>query len=164
MKMILKTTICLLFVIVLTGCNPPQQTKMPVNQTQNVCLYDGFEPVRIEILPLTEITRPGKEHKINVFVSLFDTFGCSQKWPAVFRFELYEHITRSAEPTGRRIQLWADVDLTIPEKNNQYWQDFLRTYKFTLDCGLGEKQSYILRITCLLPNGKRLSSQLALKT
>lgn len=166
-KIIAKIFLCLLFAVVSAGCNLLQQTNKPenqVNQTTNSCLCDSFGPAKIEILPLTEITRADKGQKINVFVGLLDTFGCSQKWPAVFRFELYEQVPRSVEPTGRRIQLWPDIDLTAPYQNNQYWQDFLRAYKFNLDIEPDDRQNYILQITCLLPNGRRLSAQLPLKT
>ena len=166
-KIITKAIVCLLFVIVLAGCTLLKQTNKPenkVNQTSNIRLCDSFGPAKIEILPLTEMTKADKGQKINVFVSLLDTFGCSQKWPVVLRFELYEHIARSAEPTGRRIQFWPDIDLKEPAQNNQYWQDFLRAYKFSLGIELSDKQNCILQITCLLPNGKRISAQLPLKT
>jgi hypothetical protein len=165
-RMISKKLFCLSFVIILAGCTLPKQAgklENKLNQTADTYLCDSFGPAKIQILPLTEMTGTDKGQKINVFVSLLDAFSCSQKWPAVFRFELYEQVPRSAEPVGRRIRLWPDIDLTAPEKNNRYWQDFLRAYKFNLDIDLGDKQNYILQITCILANEKRLTAQFPVK-
>ena len=90
-------------------------------------------------------------------------FGDQIKSPGMFRFELYEYIQRSAEPKGKRAIIWPDIDLTDPIKNNEYWRDFLRTYVFSLPCKQSINQDYILQVTCLCPNGKRLSTEFMLR-
>jgi len=163
-KIIAKAIIVLYLAVIMGGCNEPQT---PVTQRETVSpktiFYEVFGPAKIEILPLSDFTDTEKGFKISVYVSLLDSFGCSQKWPAVFRFELYEYLSRSAEPLGKRIKLWPDIDLKEPAKNNQYWQDFLRSYKFNLDIESADRQNYILQSTVILPDEKRLTAQIFLK-
>ncbi|MHC4762529.1 MAG: hypothetical protein ACYS71_04035 [Planctomycetota bacterium] len=116
-------------------------------------------------MPLTEFIsdeNSQEESQIKVYVSLLDAFGSQIKAPAVFRFELYEYLMRSAEEKGRRITLWPDIDLTEPTENNKQWQDFLRAYEFTLPFEPGENQTYVLQATCICPDGRRLSAELVL--
>ncbi len=129
-------------------------------------LCDFYGPAKIDIMPLTEVVCGGDSEEpsgIKVYVSLLDAFDCQIKGPGVFRFELYEYVQRSAEPKGKRVEIWPDIDLTEPSENNEYWQDFLRGYAFDLDFSRRGKRSYILQVTCLCPNGKRLSAEFALK-
>jgi hypothetical protein len=123
-------------------------------------------PVKIRIVPLTEFILAGDDDEVSqlkVYVSLLDSFDCQIKTPAVFRFELYERVPRSAEPKGKRISIWPDVDLTEPSENNKHWQDFLRAYRFNLDFEAQADHGYILQVTALCPNGKRLSAEFGLK-
>jgi hypothetical protein len=126
----------------------------------------SFAPVKIGILPLTELSSPsdaGQGGKLSVFVTLLDAFGSQMKAPGVLRFELYEHIPRSAQPKGQRLTLWPDVDLTSPAQNNKYWRDFLRAYEFVLDTQASRDKTYILEVTCMCPDGRRLLSEYVLK-
>jgi len=160
------------FLILLTinsGCQQPKQPANSAATTDNnidiLSLYTLYTPVKIDIMPLTEFTSTNNTQrpKINVYVSLLDPFGSQIKSPGMFRFELYEYIQRSAEPKGKRAIIWPDVDLTDPFKNNDYWRDFLRAYVFSLPCEQAGNQNYILQVTCLCPNGKRLSSEFTLR-
>ena len=128
-------------------------------------IYTSFVPVKIDIMPLTEFVDVGdvQQVKINIYISLLDVFGSQIKSPGIFRFELYEHMQRSAEPKGKRIVMWPDVDLNDPIANNDHWRDFLRAYEFSFSCNNNNNQDYILQVTCLCPNGKRLSSEFSLK-
>ena len=166
----------LCLVLVEAGCEPvPVATELPTKDDNgfNTSIYTRYAPVKIDIMPLTEFTcvSDGEEaSKINVYVSLLDAFDCQRKTPGVFRFELYEYIQRCAEPKGKRIAIWPDIDLTKQSENNKHWRDFLRAYEFNLDCRQTSldfepksNQSYILQVTCLCPNGKRLSSDFGLK-
>jgi len=152
--------------LVYTGCEPLQvDTKSPA---QNKASYTGdcksYAPAKIDIMPLTEFTLTAKgTSKLTVYLSLLDTFNCQMKSPGVFRFELYERVVRSAEPKGRRIILWPDIDLTNADRNNHYWRDFLRAYEFDLDCDPQITQSCILQATFLSPDGRRLSAEFAVK-
>ncbi len=163
-KIFTKTIFIIFAAVIITGCGPEQKLSGE-QETLNskINLYEGFGPVKIEILPLTDLTETGKGKKVTAYVSLLDFSGSSEKWPAAFRFELYEHVQRSVEPVGRRIKLWDDIDLKTAAKNNQYCQDFLRCYKFSLDFESSDKSNFILRTTIILVNDKRLSAQIYLK-
>ena len=174
MKFIVLTvflSVCLL--LTGSGCGPAQFPLSPAatlpkadNDANALSVYMVYVPARIGIVPLTEIAMAGlseKIAKIKVYVNLTDSFGCQQKTPGVFRFELYEHIQRAANPKGRRIVIWPDIDLTDPSENNKYWRDFLRAYEFDLDFEPDAAQGYMLEVTCLCPNGKRLSADFVLK-
>lgn len=164
-------SLILLFTIFYSGCEQstaPNETTAKTNNdndTDKLSFYTLYAPTKIDIMPLTELVGPGNtpQSKISIYVSLLDQFGSQVKTPGVFRFELYQHIPRSAEPKGKRVIIWPDVDLTDPVKNNDYWLDFLRAYEFNLPCELAGSQNYILQATCLCPNGKRLSTEFTLR-
>jgi len=139
-----------------------------VDEDSDIPIYARYAPVKIDIMPLTELVDAGDSgigegSRIKVYVSLFDRSGCQIKAPAVFRFELYEKVQRSAEPKGNRLVIWPDVDLTEPGENNKRWRDFLRAYEFDLDFEAQSKRVYVLQVTCLCPDGKRLSNEFVLE-
>ena len=127
----------------------------------------GYLPVRVRVCPLTEyklFPNSDRSPRIRIFLNLYDAFGSQIKSPGVFRFELYEYVQRSADPKGRRINIWPDIDLKNADKNNEYWRDFLRAYEFDLDFEpQTPAQSYVLQATCFCPNGKRLLAEYTLK-
>jgi len=132
----------------------------------DVSIYAPYAPVKIDITPLTGFISPASGDgapEMNVYVSLLDSFACQIKSPGIFRFEMYEHIQRLAEPKGGRIAIWPDLDLTDAVENNKYWRDFLRAYQFNLPFEPASNQSYILQVTFLCPTGKRLSDEFTLK-
>jgi hypothetical protein len=127
----------------------------------------GFAPVKIGILPLTELAAPagaGQRTKLHIFVTLLDAFGSPMKAPGVLRFELYEYVPRSAQSKGQRLTLWPDIDLTAPAENHRYWRDFLRAYEFELEAQADRDKTYILEVTCLSPDGRRLGGEYILKS
>ena len=162
-----------------TAANPQSEIRNPQSEIRNPQLPAGFVPVKIGILPLTELSSPSdasQDAKLSVFVTLLDVFGSQMKAPGVLRFELYEYIPRSAQSKGQRLTLWPDIDLTSPAQNNKYWRDFLRAYEFVLDTGsptqdpaLGgpfrasRDKTYTLEVTCMCPDGRRLSGEYVLK-
>lgn len=151
------------------GCEKPAEHNDTAAVTDNIIdklsFYTRYAPTKIDIMPLTEFVSTGgtQQYNINIYVGLLDQFGSQIKSPGKFRFELYEHIPRSAERKGKRVIIWPDIDLTDPVTNNDYWLDFLRAYQFSLPCEPQVKQDYILQLTCLCPNGKRLSSEFTLR-
>ena len=164
----MKTTDITRWVLVLAvpwlqaGCEP--SAVAPRNSGIAACA--DYATAKVVIMPLTELVSAGdvdKVTKIDIYVSLLDSSGCQIKAPAVFRFELYEQLPRLAEPKGRRITMWPDIDLTGITVNNSYWQDFLRAYKFSLDFDQQTGQSYILQVTCMCPDGKRLCGEFEFK-
>ena len=162
------------FIVLLveTGCERPQigpKRNDTLPQTVSDCneafAYISYSPVKIDIIPLTEYTAgtgSGEAPKIEVYVSLLDSYGSQIKSPGIFRFELYERAARSAEPKGKRIILWPDFDLTNVTENDNHWRDFLRAYEFSLPFESQTSQNYILQATCICPNGKRLSTEFTL--
>ncbi|UCC97969.1 MAG: hypothetical protein JSW66_19240 [Phycisphaerales bacterium] len=173
MKMKLAHVIVRVFVpvslLMNVGCELPASPPAVPAETNNhpdaSASYALYAPEKVDIMPLTELVPAGGTQgaAINLYVSLLDAFGSQMKSPAVFRFELYEYVQRSAEPKGKRAVIWADVDLADPASNNQYWRDFLRAYEFRLPFEQAGGQNYILQVTCLCPNGSRLSSELMLR-
>jgi hypothetical protein len=161
--------------LLLAGCSQPPEVKRPpvveqANVTEHSATPPGedavkaappsgattFAPVKIGILPLTELSTPaaGQNAKLNAFVTLLDAFGCQMKAPGVLRFELYEYVPRSAQLKGQRLVHWPDIDLTSPAENHRYWRDFLRAYEFELDTQVSRDKTYILEVTCLCPDGR----------
>jgi hypothetical protein len=139
-------------------------SERPVNEQEKLIIYAKYCPEEIDIIPLTGFVKEDdtKKSQINLYVSLLDEFGSEIKSPCVFRFELYEKVQRSAEPKGRRVVIWPDIDLTGSVTNNQYWRNFLRAYEFNLPFTPADNQIYILEVTCICPMGKRLTSDFTL--
>jgi len=159
----------MLFVV--AGCEPapptpPRPPTVDGNIPDKFSVYTRYVPAKIDIIPLTEFVCVGGAQdasKIRIYVSLLDFFDCQIKTPGTFRFELYRYVQRSAEPKGKRIAVWPDIDLTDPAENNNCWRDHFRAYEFNLDFVPGTNQSYVLQATCRCPNGKLLSADFALE-
>ena len=162
------------------GCEPVRTTGAPPDHnTAGAALCVYYAPVKIDILPLTELIVAldgGSDPHIEAYVSLLDSFGSQIKSPGKFRFELYEYVQRSAEPKGGRLKKWPDsnpadpntddlywIDLSDPAANNRSWRDFLRAYQFDLPFKPAPGQDYILEATCLTPDGSRLTTEFGLK-
>lgn len=151
------------FLLVEAGCESIQTPKPKPNNNNGsdvpTCAY--YAPENIDIIPLTEFAGSDGSTgpQINVYVGLLDAFGSQIKSPGVFRFELYEYVQRSSEHKGKRVMIWPDVDLSEPAENNRYWRDFLRAYEFNLDVETDAGKTYILQVTCLTPNSKRLCAE-----
>ncbi|MBC8471022.1 MAG: hypothetical protein H8D56_16245 [Planctomycetes bacterium] len=155
-----------IFLLAAAGCGQlTGRTSKADNDLNKISAYSRFAPDRINIMPLTEFINTDNVRQISIkpYVSLLDSFGSQIKSPGIFRFELYQRALRSAEPKGKRVVIWQDIDLTEPALNHEYWRDFLRAYEFDLPFELDVNQSYILQVTCQCPNGRRLSAEFALK-
>lgn len=188
MKIIAAVSHVFLPMLLLTyaGCEPMRTTGAPPDHNttgESLCVY--YAPVKIDILPLTELVAldGGSDPHIEAYVSLLDSFGSQIKSPGKFRFELYEYVQRSAEPKGRRVMIWPENDLSDPNSGNRYWtdlsdpaannrswRDFLRAYQFNLpfkpapqEGALRPGGAYVLEASCLTPNGSRLTAEFGLK-
>jgi len=165
-KIALTLQIFLIFALLPFAACEPNTHKEPFEDESTTDLIQAYKPERIEILPLTYFLCEGSGEdicQIKAYVSLLDRFGCQEKNPGVFRFELYEPVARSAEQKGRRIMLWPDFDLTDPDKNNRYWRDFVRAYEFNLQIDSLNGRSFILQVTFMCPTGKRHYAEMLLK-
>jgi hypothetical protein len=149
------------------GCGPapaepPREESWPVRPDA----YRPYAAEKVQIVPWTAFSPAGEDApaKLAVYVSFLDSFGCRIKSPAIFRFELYEHVSHSAEHKGKRIAVWPDIDLVPPDANNEHWKEFLRAYGFNLDCDAGGGHRRVLQATCICPNGRRLTDEFVLET
>jgi hypothetical protein len=164
-KGIITTAGMLIIISVASGCESPPPIRPSTTSAiqtygnEQVC---GYPPARIKITPLTELAVNESEEtlKLQLYVDVLDEFDSRIKAPLIFRFELYEYVPRSSEEKGKRNIIWPDINLTEPERNNEYWRDFLRCYRFTLDVGeeIEENHSYVLQTTCITPAGERLTA------
>lgn len=162
---VFRILLCI-FLLAAVGCGQlPGRKSKADNDLHKLSAYSRFAPDRINIMPLTEFINTDNIRQISIkpYVSLLDSFGSQVKSPGIFRFELYQRALRSAEPKGKRVVIWEDIDLSEPAVNHEYWRDFLRAYEFDLPFELDVNQSYILQVTCQCPNGRRLSTEFALK-
>ena len=126
-----------------------------------------FGPARIDILPITSIapaSASDREAVINTYIGLIDAFDSQIKSPVIFRFELFQRLQRSADPKGKRLIVWPDIDLTDPTANNNFWQDFLRAYLFTLPLQKSSADNCILHVTVICPSGKRLTADFIVRS
>ena len=168
-------------VLLAAGCEPVTlHDPLPsADNASGLSICVSYAPSKIDILPLTELkaAHSGAVPELIVYVSLLDSFGSQIKSPGKLRFELYEQRQRSAEPKGRRVEIWPDIDfsdpnvgnghwfdLSEPAENNRKWRDFIRAYEFALPLKTAAENSYILEATCLIPSGRRLTAQVSLKT
>jgi hypothetical protein len=162
-------TVCLLCMGLLCGgCGPgPAEGPFAKAAPPPSQPYAGYSPARIVITPWTEIKGQAREdgtRRIRVFVRLVDAFGSDIKSPGVFRFELYERLAKSAEPRGKRLMIWPDFDLTAAEQNNSHWQDYVRSYEFSLDFDPSDAGPYVLEATFIPAEGRRLTNQYLLSS
>ena len=107
-------------ILLYAGCSGPPsesgQLNLPFLQT-DVALYARYAPARVDILPLTTInptTSSAGDYIIDVYVCLLDSFDSQIKYPATFRFELFQYVQRSTEPKGKRILI---LNTWISRKN-----------------------------------------------
>ncbi len=144
-----------------------KQTTAP-KKLSSESLYQGFEPKKVKILPLTGFQKSGNGsvgvEKIVLYVSLLDGFDCQIKAPSIFRFEAYERVPRSPTLKGERVTIWPDIDLTMASSNNEYWKKFLRAYKFQLDFEPEANKNYVLQVTAFYPRGKILTDNIILNS
>ncbi len=170
MKSKIKNTIrCLCLcvpLLIFCGCEQAAVSRKPVNLEGN-SLIAAYFPHSVRMTSLTEFVRPEEQIEtpvIKVQVDMLDSFGNRIKSPAIFRFELFSYVPRSAQPKGARIYQWPDVDLTDPRNNQQYWNDFMRCYEFSMAIrqAISSGTNYILELTCTLPDTRRLSHEIKL--
>jgi hypothetical protein len=156
------------FILLCFGCTkvraPAEKKIQQTTDSQKTAIYLKYLPVKIDILPLTGQAKSDDPEKprLNIYVSLLDSFGSQLKSPCVFRFELYQRLQRSADSKGARAMIWPDMDLNEPQNNEQYWRNYLRAYEFSLPLEKLDSQNFILEVTCLCPNDKRLTAEFVL--
>jgi hypothetical protein len=148
------------------GCS----TRPPDADSSPALFHDStpcsrFGPVRIDVLPITSIAPAAdRDATIDAYVCLIDAFDSQIKAPVIFRFELFQRLQRSADPKGKRLIVWPDIDLTDPAVNSNLWRDFLRAYLFSLPLQKSSAENCILHVTVICPSGKRLTADFIVRT
>ncbi len=152
-------------ILLFAGCQP-QYPPRPAAETIPECeTLNAYQPVKALFLPLSEVRSSDKNagpDTITAYISLQDSAGSAVKAPAVFRFELYQFRTLSADPKGKRLYIWDDINLNAFNDNNRYWRDYLRAYEFGLLYNCPDCRNYVLEATCILPSGRRLPATITL--
>ena len=150
------------------GCStrPTGADSSPV-RSHDSAPCSNFGPARIDVLPITAIipaSPANAEASINAYVCLIDAFDSQIKAPVIVRFELFQRFQRSADPKGKRLIVWPDIDLTDPAVNNNLWQDFLRAYLFSLPLQKTSAENCVLHVTVICPSGKRLTADFIVRS
>lgn len=149
-----------ILLLIHSGCESDNGLGLRIGGRSDI--YEDYGATQIRIVGLSDISPDPQlpnQSLLNAYVDLLDAWEHKVKSPGTFRFELYEYTPRSNEPRGRRLFLWADIDIIDPDKNNLYWQDFLRTYKFELEMDYppSKGQNFILEATFITPRGTVIS-------
>ncbi len=129
------------------------------------CAY-GVNEIHVVGLTTLKSHQQGEAgSQLQVCLDLVDSFGSRIKAPGKFRFELYEFVSRSAQPMGKRLFISSDIDLFDAQDNDEYWHDYLRSYIFDLKIGFRvvAGTEYILQVTCLTGDGKRVTDTFQIK-
>lgn len=163
MKQLLILTLSAATLVFLSGCEDAQL----LGNSDFDNIYAAYSARRVHITGLTEVEFSGEYdngYVLTAYVDLLDDFGSRVKSPGVFRFELYEFLPRVSEPRGRRVTVWPDIELIEPDKNNDYWQDFLRTYKFQLSMNFipSRDDKFIFSTTFITPDDVRITDEYSL--
>ena len=148
------------------GCEKPRTviTKPQINDnaenTDPMAIYSQYHPENIKISPLTSLVKTN-ENDINlrVYVNMLDSIGLQVRSPAIFRFELYQHMQRTGDAKGQRVAIWPDININLDKENQKYWKDFLRSYEFILPFPYPTDTKYVLLLTCITPDGKRIYTE-----
>jgi len=158
----LPTIAALLLCLLFAGCQEPRLIETGGTQDLETHSQYIFMPAKIRITQLTDFV---KNDSISAYVDVVDEFGSRIKAPGLWRFELYDYVPRSAEPKGTRVYIWTGIDLRNAEKNNEAWQDFMRSYKFDLNMenDLAEGKTYVLTAILFNAQGKRIIDSVQLK-
>jgi len=168
-KMLFKMLLCVTVGLFFSGCEP--LTSQGGDADSDIRIFDSlsilkrYTPTSVTVMPLTKFeetsSQPSQTH-IHIYVGLIDAYGTQIKSPSTFRFELYEKIALSTQPKGSRIVMWPDMDLNDPKVNNKYWSDFFRAYEFRLAFEPKQGKSYILQVTAINSDSKRLTDEITI--
>ncbi len=104
----------------------------------------------VRIIGLTEIAQgaDGSEF-VDAYVDIDGFMGGRISDDTTFRFELYEHVARSARHIGARIHIWPDI--VINDLDEDHWKSHLKAYNFRLpiDFALAGQGIFVLQVTVI---------------
>ncbi len=81
------------------------------------------------------------------------------------RVELFEFVSASADPRGRRIDHW-NIDLSSAERQKDFWNQLTQMYEFRLSvdpAALPRDKAFVLAVTYNSPLGEHLTDQYVLE-
>jgi hypothetical protein len=154
------------------GCRSPR-TSTGDTQAQQQALALLF-PSRIRIEPFTRVTLDpsgGAPSDLHVYVRAEDQFGDPIKVAGTFNCELYTFKQASADPKGRRVELWR-IDVLNEKDQRRYWDHTAQMYEFRLQIGqlFGQEGApsvgngkAVLLLTYNAPWGEHLESEYILE-
>jgi len=120
------------------GCGRPWN-----NMTMPAKEADG-----LRLLGLTELelNTTGDGVQVQVYVQVSEDIEATR-----FRFELYEFVPYDANPRGRRLVLWPDIEIGPAGVTNRYWRGHLGAYEFVLpvEPRPAAGKTYLLEVTAI---------------
>lgn len=164
----LSAVLFCLSIVTMAGCEPESVRRPAFENDKAFSTAAGFQVGGVHIIGLTRLIpdpENASDKHINTFVDVLDIFDSRIKAPCRFRFELYEFLPRSSRNLGKRVSIWPEFDLTSAKANNLAWKDHLRSYQFdlVLDFNTAQNTQYVLQVTCMTADGKRLTDTFKLQ-
>ena len=136
-----RYVIALVCAAALSGCG--QNRDMTLSQ---------LRPPGIRLLEMTRL-EPDASGEGMVLRAFVQPDGMEQE--VRYRFELYAYKPQSANPRGKRIALWPDIEIAADAQSNSYWRQHLRAYEFVLpvEKPTALSTTVVLEITALGESG-----------
>lgn len=108
--------------------------------------------VRLLALTAFEADSSGQDAALRVYIQPIASDGEKR-----YRFELYELRPYSANPRGRRLELWPEIEPGPPASTNPRWRPHLGAYEVLLPIStLPEAgKRLVLEVTALMDDGTR---------
>lgn len=126
---------------------------------------DCFAIKEFSVTPLTKFVEADDKAVLKLVVDALDSTGHRSKARFSLQCSLYRYLPRTADNKGELVQSWRPISLDAAAENNEYWNDYLRSYEFELGLDdLPGEQWYLVEIACQIPSGNRLFYEFMLKT
>jgi len=117
-------------------------------------------PVRMRVYPSTRFVEGKGDSMLEARIELFDEMDDSVKGVGKFRIELFDRPRGGNPGVGRRRYSWDVSALTLADQR-RYYDTITRSYLFRLkleDQATARRET-VLRVTFILPEGKRLETR-----
>ena len=114
---------------------------------------------RLLTLTAMESDALGQETVVRAFVQ--PEKGTAAAW---YRFELYAFVPLDANPRGKRLFLWPEIEPGAAESANRHWRPHLAAYEFVLPVQPRPAAGthYLFEVTALDTNGIRWTDAIKL--
>ena len=117
----------------------------------------------MRVYPSTRFVRGSEQGILEARIEFFDEMGDSVKAVGKVHLELYATRRRDRPSVDRRLYAW-EVSLLTLVKQRRYYDPITRTYMFqlSLDSLSVAREDTTLRVSFVLPDGRRLEDQKSL--